>query len=395
MLGYRKRSFARAHALLQNLRANLEDLETLRELQMLLLSEVTRAEEGIRELKTQLRAIKGVMQTTATRRSEYLNNRIEGFRQCAYIWRCFGDAIAFLYMDKYALKQCFYNTETVNAKQDAGFILGKEGLANELALLDSALKHEVPAVLVDLTNTIRHGDLCLMGDSDPWLMEVKTSKRLNKRGKRQKRSLEKLRTFYETDKCAGLRGFPELRRKANETPERTYVEQINECIRKAAKDAYAVRQPEQGLHYIVMTQDGPHLEEALGTLRLKGRVWPFFLNESKSDRTWQPYFPFILTIEDWDHLWEFIRGNLFIFVFVELDGLCKIARDEGCIATFEGDDSGLCRLHVEVPDGGKIDISSHMLTRIGLEFVSPRWVVLSALERVKGAVADVTSSSSR
>src|SRR5271157_1070292 len=329
MLGYRKRSFAHAHALLQTLRANLEDLETLQELQMLLLREVIRAEERIRELKTQLGTIRGATDTATTRRSAYLNNRIEGIRQCAYIWRCFGDAIAFLYMDKYALKQCFYSTETVNAKQDAGFILGKEGLANELAMLESALKRNVPAVLVDLTNTIRHGDICLMGESDPCLIEVKASKKLNSRGRKQKRSLQNLRTFYETDKCAGLRGFPELRRQAHEIPERTYVDQINECIGEALKHGYAVREPEHGLHYIVMTQNGPNLEQALGSLRLKGSVWPFFLNQPKSDRTWQPYFPFILTIEDRNHLWEFIRGNLFIFVFVELDALCKIALDKG------------------------------------------------------------------
>ena len=53
MLGYRKRSFASAHALLQTLRANLEDLKTLKALQKLLLSEIIRAEEKIRGLKAE------------------------------------------------------------------------------------------------------------------------------------------------------------------------------------------------------------------------------------------------------------------------------------------------------------------------------------------------------
>src|SRR6266851_2846868 len=219
MLGYRKHSYTLAHSLLQTLRINLQDLATLKELQKLLLREVIRAEKKIRELKTELRSMKGAACSAASVRSVYLKNRIEGFRQCTYIWRCFGDAIAFLYMDKFALKQCFYSTENTNPKQNAGFILGKEGLANELALLDSALEHNVPAVLVDLTNTIRHGDICLMGESDPYLIEVKASKNLNRRGKKQKRSLEKLHTFFETDKCEGLRGFPEARRQVSEIPE--------------------------------------------------------------------------------------------------------------------------------------------------------------------------------
>ena len=43
MLGYRQHSFAQAHTLLRRLRENLEDLEALRELQMLLLREVVRS----------------------------------------------------------------------------------------------------------------------------------------------------------------------------------------------------------------------------------------------------------------------------------------------------------------------------------------------------------------
>src|ERR1700733_46919 len=380
MLGYRKRAFAHAHELLCTLRANLEDLDALRELQKLLLREVMRAEEKIRQLKSELRKITGAEDTATVKRLGYLNKRIEGFRQCAYVWRCFGDAIAFLYLDRFSLKQCFYSTETPNPKQDAGFILGKDGLANELALLESALEHSVPAILIDLTNTIRHGDVCLLGGPDPCLIEVKLSKKMNSRGKKQKRNLEKLRTFYETDKCTGLRGFPELQRRSHKMPEQTHIDVINDCIRESMNGGPAIRQPEQGLHYLVVTEEGPNLEEVLKTLGLKNAVWPFFLNQHKADRTWAPYYPFTLSISDSDHLWNFIRGNLFIFVFVVLDLLCKIALDEGCSATVDSD-NGEYPLRIETPDGGTIGISSHILARIGMEFVSPQWIVRSSLER--------------
>jgi hypothetical protein len=384
MLGYRKRSFAHAHAMLQSLRANLGDLQTLRELQKLLLHEIIRAEKKIRELKTELSTIDERANRAPARRSSYLQSRIEGCRQCAYIWRCFGDAIAFLYMDKFALKHCFYSTENANAKQDAGFIAGKQGLGNELALIEFALKHNVPALLVDLTNTIRHGDVCLMGGSDPYLIEAKASKKLDSRGKKQKRSLEKLRTFYETDKGVGLRGFPELRRQEVETPERTYVDQINECIGEARKNGYAVRQPERGLHYIVMTENGPGLvERAMGSLNFKAQLG-FLLNQAKSGRTWAPYLPFVLTIESKDDLWDFIRGNLFIVVVVEVDTLCQIALREGASeAKFDPYDK-LYPLRVEFPgDEGMSGISNHLLARIGMEFVSAEWIVLSSIEGLK------------
>jgi hypothetical protein len=381
MLGYRKRSFVRAHALLCALRTNLEELEVLRELQKLLLREVMRAEENIRELKGEVRKMSEAEDTAAAKRVEYLNNRIEGVRQCAYIWRCFGDAIAFLYLDRFSLKQCFYSTETPHPKQDAGFILGKEGLANELALLESALSYGVPAILVDLTNTIRHGDVCLLGGPDPYLIEVKSAKNVNSRGKRQKRSLEKLRTLYETDESDGLRGFPKLQRRSNKTPERTHIDVLNECIRAAVNEGYAIRQPEHGLYYLVLREDAPNLDEVLNTLGLKNAAWLFSLNEHKADRSWAPYSPFILSIDDADHLWCFIRGSLFIVVFVELDTLCKIALDEGCKATIQTD-NGEYPLQIETPDGSTINISSHILTRIGLEFLSPQWIVRSSLERL-------------
>jgi hypothetical protein len=381
MLGYRKRSFGRAHALLRTLQANLEDLEVLRELQKLLLREVMRAEEKIRELKSEVRKITEAEDTATAKRVEYLNNRIEGSRQCAYVWRCFGDSIAFLYLDRFSLKQCFYSTETPHPKQDAGFILGKEGLANELTLLESALKHGVPAILVDLTNTIRHGDVCLLGGPDPYLIEVKSAKKMNSRGKKQKRSLERLHTLYETDESDGLRGFPKVQRRSNKTPEKTHIDVINGCIREAMNGGHAIRQPEHGLYYLVLTDDRPNLEEVMNTLGPKNAVWSFFLNEHKTDRTWAPYSPFILSIDDADHLWSFIRGSLFIFVFVELDALCKIALDEGCKATIKRD-NGEYPLQIETPDGGAINISSHILTRIGLEFLSPQWIVRSSLERL-------------
>jgi hypothetical protein len=380
MLGYRKRSFGHAHALLRRLRLNLEDLDVLRELQKLLLRELMRAEEKIRQLKSEVGRITNAEDAAAVKRVEYLNNRIAGLRQCAYIWRCFGDAIAFLYLDRFSLKQCFYSTETTHPKQDAGFISGKEGLANELALLERALENGVPALLVDLTNTIRHGDVCLLGGPDPYLIEVKSAKKVNSRGRKQKRSIEKLHTLYETDECNGLRGFPKLQRRSNRTPEQTHIDVINDCIREAVNDGYAIRHPEHGVSYLVLTEAGP-VEEAMKMLGLKNAVWLFFLNQHKADRTWAPYFPFVLSIDDADYLWDFIRGSLSIFVVLELDALCKIASNEGCESVFDSDNAEYS-LRIKTPDRGEMNISSHMLTRIGLEFVSPQWIVRCSLERL-------------
>ena len=33
-----------------------------------------------------------------------------------FLWRCFGDGIAFIYLDKYGLKQTLYNVHNYEAK---------------------------------------------------------------------------------------------------------------------------------------------------------------------------------------------------------------------------------------------------------------------------------------
>ncbi|MEI8698126.1 hypothetical protein [Mesorhizobium sp. ISC15] len=389
MLGYRKSSFYRAHSLLTNLRANLDDLSTLRELQFLLLREVIRAEIRIRELKADLKqSIAG--SDNINKSATYLEKRIDGFRQCAFVWRCFGDSIAFLYMDKFALKQTFLNTHNVNPKQDAGFIAGKDGLEREISLLEAALAHSVPALLVDLTNTIRHGDVCLMGASDPYLIEVKSSLKLNQRGKKQQRSIEKLHGFFSTDRSLGLRGIPDLRREAYRSPERSYTDQLNHCIVEAISCGHAVRQPEPGLFYIVMARSA--INEVMNSLGLK-RPWLFLLNERKTLRDWAPYYPFVLSIENKDHLWAFIKGDIYILVIMEIDALLAIFAARGAIATFNTEDPNY-PVRVDVSgDGGLAGISDSLLARIGMEFVSPEWLIDISFETFELGAKSVQADS--
>jgi hypothetical protein len=142
MLGYRRSSFSQAHQLLHELDAELTDLNSLSDIQGLLFREIVRTEERIRTLKSErkLLAIAASPDAISAKRLSFLDSRIEGYRFLNYVWRCFGDGIAFLYMDKFALKQTFYNTENTDPKQDAGFISGKKGLVKEL-VFDSLLTH--------------------------------------------------------------------------------------------------------------------------------------------------------------------------------------------------------------------------------------------------------------
>lgn len=165
MLGYRKKSFGEAFDYCQALRKDPSDLVALLDFQELLLLEITRAQTKIRLLKTERKSLPETDE--CRRRLDALDRRINRVRQVVYVWKCFGDAIAFIYLDRFSLKQTYYNTHNTNIKQDAGFLIDKEGGELELTIFRTIIGEGVPCLLCDITNTIRYGDICTLTGDDP------------------------------------------------------------------------------------------------------------------------------------------------------------------------------------------------------------------------------------
>jgi hypothetical protein len=231
-----------------------------------------------------------------------------------------------------------------------------------------------------------------MVGSDPHLIEVKSSKGLNTRGKRQKRALEKLRSFFETDKARDLRGYSDVRRVSVEGSERTYVDELNACIAEARKTGSAVRKPEPGLVYIAMVDHGKTVVDRLTELKLKAPL-VFALNEFKLQREWAPYVPFTLSLISHDDLWDFIRGDLYIIVVMEIDALCQRAVDYGYEATFNQTDLDY-PLRITIPGLDEPSgTSMPMLARIGMEFVSPEWIVRTSIDTITRAFETIKSET--
>jgi len=248
----------------------------------------------------------------------------------------------------------------------------------------------VPALLTDLTNTIRYGDVCIMVGADPILIEVKSSRNLDKRGKRQKRELEQLDQLFRTDKAENWRGMGSVRRvEFGGGEEKTYVDQLQLTISTAVQKGYCVAEPEPGLYYVVFAPGAPPVSDVLGTLSFK-KPWFFFLNTMKNEQAWSPYVPFITSIKDRDHLWAFIRGDIFIVVSVDFEELIDIVRKAGGSAELDLE-NGEYPLRIEVSgmEGGGLMPSSHLLTRIGLEFVSPSWLIETSIRGIRKRAADI------
>ncbi|WP_400768693.1 hypothetical protein [Methylosinus sporium] len=353
--------------------ATPRQLQALKSLQKLLIKEIVRAERKIRRSKFILKTLESV----APEKIAQLNDRIEGYRHVAYIWRCFGDAIAFLFMDKFALKQTFFNTHNSNAKQDAGFLADKEGLCGEWMVMEEFLAKGIPALLSDLTNTIRHGDVCVMIGPDPHLIEVKTGT-VDRRGRRQKNSIRQLTTFFKTDEAEGLRGLGKVRRVVHSDRESVYLDSLNECIRIAMKNGAAWRSPENGLYYIAIS-DGPiGFDEVFAELKLT-RPAVFFLNEFKARRSWSPYYPFTLSICDREALFRFIWGDICLVVIYDLDVLRRLAESEGVKIDFQPPGSECAFELTRTGDEGRIGLGSLMFSRLAFDFTSPAWLLREAI----------------
>ncbi len=388
MPSYHRSAFSQAYALVDALRTDNSDFDALRGLQQLILHEVARNERIIRQTKADLKEATAEDAQSAVRRKNLLERRVESSRQCAYICRCFGDAIAYSYLDKHALKHTYFSTESTSVRQGSGFVSDKTGLSVEIELLEDALANGVPAVLSDLTNIIRHGDVCLLGGHDPYPIEVKSSKNVDRRGRQQRRVLKRLHDFYQTDRAENFRGFPEMKRQVITSREKNYIDDFNRCIEDARANGHAICEPEHGVYYLVTVDETADMEELFSVIT-PGPMWVFSLNEFKFNRCWAPYQPFILTIRREDDLWDFVRGELHVTVMINTEVLVGIAAEYGGRAEIQPDANDY-PLSIDFPGVGFLKISRQMLGRIAMEFVSPRWLVGANIEMFKKQTETLT-----
>ena len=370
MFGYRRHAFKKAVSLLSAIRHDPDDMAALKSLQNILVSEITLAESRIRECRDKTRVAN-------VRRPEYYRSRIRSLQKTIYYWKTFGNAIAFLYLDRFALKHVFYNTHNVNPKQSSGFISGSAGFSREAETLDNLINCGVPCVLTDLTNTIRYGDICLLGETDPVLLEVKSSKTQDRRRSRQGNRLRRLGEFYHTDKLAGFRGFPIVYRVASHTMYDAYGAEFNQCIRRAYDSGYAIVTPEEGVHYIAIAQTETSITNILHQVEPE-EPWIIYLNSVKSGGNWEPYFPFTLLIESEQALYDFLLGRLHLTVVIDVAIVVKRIVEMGYRPVVNMEDDYPLRMHKAGVDD-EVRIAKHLLLRAALEAISVTWILRSAV----------------
>lgn len=369
----------KAALLLHTIKTDLDRLDLVLELQRHLIRQITRLE---RRTKRVQRAAANMRQTLNSARpprdqAKALKLRIkecpellEKIRRQMFVWRCFGDGIAFAYQSKYALKHLHYDRD-YNVKQTAGFMSGKTGFRKEWKFLRLGIKMGVPVVLADITNVIRHGDICALGGADPLPVEVKSGKSRNDRTDRQIADLDTLASFFANDGAPSFRGIPNVQRVEMRYPEVNYLAEVNACIAESRTHGTSSITPEAGLRYVAIrgTDAGafdrhviPHVNKHTCVTLLT------------PDADWLPAEPFTLSF-DAANLIDFIRGQVVVVVLIDLLVMKSLFLPMGvhCVMLMDGTFSmQLCKDPKNLIEG-VIRLSDFVFARISTEFQSLAW----------------------
>lgn len=357
------------HQEIHGLSVSLEDLERLLEIQKRLIIAVSEAEKEIKAAK-----------------KDKLDPR--DWQYVRYNFLCLGDSIAFLYIDRFALKQTFYNTDTYLPKQNGGFITGKQGLASELSVLMEAIAHNVPAVLCDLTNVVRYGDVCLLEGSDPVPIEVKSSSTKDRRSKRQKKKLKTVTEYLETDRAQNFRGIPgtTFRLETSAQP-RCFSDLVASAITEALSVGTATFEVDECLTVAVIAEGEPDYGILFGDMS-SSRMLGNFVNEIKNNRIWGCYFPYALTLANLDHYERFIRGEISIICMLNLENFeTKLTSIDVNLEVEANENEIFCHINfLNLSDElyeCKFKIGEHMMCRMWTDFLYPSWIVQNTIDTLR------------
>jgi hypothetical protein len=313
----------------------------------------------------------------------------DGYRDLLFLVKSIGDGIAFTLFDRFDLKPLAF-------KESPGAVRGKSGRRREFTILNAFLRRGMPAVLCDLTNVLRYGDICIKRFDLPFPIEVKSSKNTNARTERQLQGIGKMVEYLHTDELEGLYGRAGVtKRQALAKPQVGHAIELHDLIEQVSVKRFAAREVEPGLHYMVFRQfRNSDFEKHFGPLR----EFVFqSLNSLKYDGAWSSHYPFTLSLDDIDQCFAFARGDFVIAIAFDMKAVQRIGRRRGFNISREKP------LHAHVredipddayewwitpkafPDGsqGTSGVSGHLVGRIFFEFASLKWVVHTATQGLK------------
>lgn len=293
--------------------------------------------------------------------------------------RSYGDSIAFTYFNKYYLKPLCW-------KNSAGFINGKEGLKKELEVFDSYFKKGEFAILNDITNSLKYGDITVNNDGKPHLIEIKSSAFVDARVHRQREGLHEKLKIINNDSIDNLDEnglhFKRVHSKENEVD---YINLLQNLINEALLSGEAIKEVEQGLLYVIeynINQKNEstkvkNIKQAVSTLKKPHEIVLNLFNGVEDNFT-----PFPLLIKNHVALEEFNYGNLLIITYIDIEIVGNKLKSMGYNLKSFNHDGLIIEFDMK---GKKIDmnVGFHHTSRLGREFISLEWFIKSIDDTIK------------
>ncbi len=360
------------------------------EIQERLIAERTSIERTIRQCRDEVASRKRRLRSKGEPRldkqaAQHIQGRIQNSldtvdrcRDVLQILGSIGDALAHIYLPSWDIKH-------LSLKETSGFISGKEGFQKEHDTLRAIFEHGGVAIMADLTNSVRYGDLIALGKQGLQILEVKSSKHSNRRTRRQQRKLDGLASFLSADSDTPtdyfLEGWEAWRviRYDLRSEEADHREKLNYLIRRAYRKGFASHEVEPGLYYAALKGHMSRFHRFASSLkrRITGAPQVWYLNMCKS---WVPgYRPLVLSIQDAEALFDFYNGALSLLVIIDPQVIEDTLSASGLAVSFEPkEDIALevkCQAPSEAGDLGPMRVGRIFFQRIPFEFLSLGWAL--------------------
>lgn len=285
------------------------------------------------------------------------------------------DALAYTLFSKFDLKNLGFGENT-------GYISGKKGLEKEIEVLEELLTNGKIAVLNDLTNCIKCGDIMEQLYDRINLIEVKTSNGKNYRIIRQENKRKEIMNYLHNENIENFNGkhFKRLYVKKQEN----YLDELNDMIDCAITENIVIEKMEDGLYYSVMFRPEKGDMQKLQDIKKEVKK-PIYFNlnvfKNSNDLTNNPFLNYFDDIIDY---LNFMIGDLIIFVIVDLAVLEDRFKNEEMQVKLINE--GIWKLAVEFYKNGNVDemkVSEHYFNRIGRDFLTLEYYINTIITVVK------------
>lgn len=384
MLGYYKNNLTKYFVDLQYLKNSPDKSELCLSIQESLIKNILTVEKKIRGKKAEIAGLKRKLREkkggeNAKKEAKVCKDavqlclsRISFYKDLLSLYHTIGDSIAFIYLCKWDIKPFAF-------KEKSGFISGQKGKLIEHKHLRQLFKMGHIAVLNDITNSLRYGDITVVTDGCADIIEVKSTNNISAKDEVQLRKIKKIADYLNNDRADELYGrYPNVIRTTACSPDCSHSAILNSLIERSYSEKMVCSKVEKGLWYCVATEYAPDVfDKTINSF--KGAPACVFLNASKFEPI-NAYYPLTLSISNAEALYNFYSGNISIIVLVDLEIIRERFSANGINVTFYEDSEYALKLS---KGKGEVRVSRHLFGRIFYEFMSLEWFMEEMIHKIE------------